>query len=160
MTDVMQKFTWTEERVAELTTMWAGTMSAAEIGLQMGTSRCSVLGKAHRMNLPSRLADRGDRRPTGPRVGHMLVRPARPRTMRPAPKPKSMLIVTKFGQSTNIKVASGKVRRPFLPPGKSKTSPEYRSQFGMAPDMSVKQKRDVIAEAMLNTALLQAAVSQ
>lgn len=160
MNVVGKRFLWTEERVLELTALWAGTMSATEIGAAFGISRCSVLGKVHRLNLPSRLPDHGRRGSTGPQAGHMLVRTPRPRKTRLAPKLKSVLIVTKFGVSTNVKAKPPGFKAPYLPPGKTKTSPEYRNQFGMAPETTVRQRRDVIAEALLNTARMQAGSSR
>jgi GcrA cell cycle regulator len=47
---------WTEERLAMLRAEWASTASTAEIGRRMGISKGAVVGKAHRMGLPSREA--------------------------------------------------------------------------------------------------------
>lgn len=46
---------WTDERVARLKELWADGASAAEIAndLRCGISRSGVIGKAHRLNLPS-----------------------------------------------------------------------------------------------------------
>jgi hypothetical protein len=43
--------TWTEARVADLTRLWAEGFSASVIGAQLGLSRNSVIGKAHRLKL-------------------------------------------------------------------------------------------------------------
>ena len=45
---------WTEEMVARLRTLWAEGHSTAEIGRRMGTSKNVIIGKAHRLRLPSR----------------------------------------------------------------------------------------------------------
>ena len=45
----MQGF-WNEERVNILTANWP-TMTASEIGLELGISRSAVIGKAHRLKL-------------------------------------------------------------------------------------------------------------
>jgi len=45
---------WTDERIEELTRLWQAGMSASEIGKQLGVSKNAVVGKAHRLKLPSR----------------------------------------------------------------------------------------------------------
>lgn len=45
---------WTDERISELTRLWQQGLSASEIGKRMGVSKNSIVGKAHRLNLPSR----------------------------------------------------------------------------------------------------------
>ncbi len=45
---------WTDERINELTRLWQQGLSASEIGKRLGVSKNSIVGKAHRLNLPSR----------------------------------------------------------------------------------------------------------
>jgi len=45
---------WTEETVARLRAFWEAGIATAEIGRRMGTSKNSVIGKAHRLGLPPR----------------------------------------------------------------------------------------------------------
>jgi GcrA cell cycle regulator len=45
---------WTDERIQELTDLWQQGLSASEIGKRLGVSKNAVVGKAHRLNLPSR----------------------------------------------------------------------------------------------------------
>lgn len=46
---------WTEERIATLTKMWAGGATASQIAEELGgVSRNAVIGKAHRLGLKSR----------------------------------------------------------------------------------------------------------
>ena len=46
---------WTDERVSLLKKLWSEGISAAQIAAQMGDiTRSSVIGKAHRLELPSR----------------------------------------------------------------------------------------------------------
>ena len=45
---------WTEETIARLRVFWRDGFSTAEIGRRMGTSKNSVVGKAHRLGLPPR----------------------------------------------------------------------------------------------------------
>jgi GcrA cell cycle regulator len=64
---------WTPERLAMLRAEWATVASAAEIGRRMGISKNAVIGKARRMELPSREA------PTNiasPKSRGMVSRPA------------------------------------------------------------------------------------
>ena len=45
---------WTDERVNALETLWATGASASMIGRRMGLTKNQVLGKVHRLKLPSR----------------------------------------------------------------------------------------------------------
>jgi GcrA cell cycle regulator len=45
---------WTPERDAQLTADWASGFTTSEIGDRMGISKNSVIGRAHRLRLPSR----------------------------------------------------------------------------------------------------------
>lgn len=45
---------WNEEAIARLRSLWEEGLSTAEIGRRMGVSKNAVVGKAHRLNLPSR----------------------------------------------------------------------------------------------------------
>ena len=45
---------WTEETIARLRVLWRDGIATAEIGRRMGTSKNSVIGKAHRLDLPPR----------------------------------------------------------------------------------------------------------
>ena len=45
---------WNEKSIAKLRALWAEGLSTAEIGRRMGVSKNAVVGKAHRLNLPSR----------------------------------------------------------------------------------------------------------
>ncbi len=46
--------TWTEERVTELSRLWASGYSASAIGRMLGVTKNAVVGKAHRMRLEAR----------------------------------------------------------------------------------------------------------
>lgn len=56
---------WTDERIAELTRLWQAGHSASEIGKRLGVSKNSVVGKAHRLKLPSRPSPIKQNRPAG-----------------------------------------------------------------------------------------------
>ncbi len=45
---------WTDERIQELTSLWQAGHSASEIGKRLSVSKNAVVGKAHRLGLPSR----------------------------------------------------------------------------------------------------------
>jgi hypothetical protein len=45
---------WTEERDAQLTADWAAGFTTSQIGERMGIGKNSVIGRAHRLRLPSR----------------------------------------------------------------------------------------------------------
>ena len=45
---------WTEESIDRLKSLWTEGLSTAEIGRRLGISKNAVVGKAHRLNLPSR----------------------------------------------------------------------------------------------------------
>jgi len=76
---------WTEETVARLRAFWQDGHSTAEIGRRVGTSKNSVVGKAHRLGLPPRPSPiRGKGTGSAPRPPA----PARTRsTGQPPPRP-------------------------------------------------------------------------
>jgi len=45
---------WTDERIDELSRLWQAGHSASDIGKRLGVSKNAVVGKAHRLKLPSR----------------------------------------------------------------------------------------------------------
>ncbi len=45
---------WDAEAISRLSTFWAEGHSTAEIGRRMGLTKNSIVGKAHRLNLPPR----------------------------------------------------------------------------------------------------------
>lgn len=45
---------WNEETLARLRELWTEGHSTAEIGRQLGVSKNAIVGKAHRLDLPSR----------------------------------------------------------------------------------------------------------
>lgn len=47
-------FDWTETTIARLRHLWAGPDSTIAIGVKLGVSKNAVVGKAHRIGLPSR----------------------------------------------------------------------------------------------------------
>lgn len=45
---------WTDEEVGQLRNFWEEGLTASQIAKQMGCTRSSVIGKAHRLDLPAR----------------------------------------------------------------------------------------------------------
>ncbi len=62
--------TWTEERIAELKRLWTAGHTTSHIGKALGVSKNAVIGKAHRLKLPSRLS------PIRRSSGHRKPKPA------------------------------------------------------------------------------------
>lgn len=54
----------------------------------------------------------------------------------------------------NVKRLGGRTSEPRLISGVSKTSPIYRNQLPKAPDMTPNQRRNMLAEAVRNTAAM------
>ena len=80
--------TWTEERVAELIRLWQAGHSASAIGKLLGVSKNSVVGKAHRMQLPSRPSPikRGSSAPRAKRPVQPAIKPITTRPVAPPPR--------------------------------------------------------------------------
>jgi GcrA cell cycle regulator len=64
---------WSEDVIAKLRALWAEGHSTAEIGRRLNISKNAVVGKAHRLNLPSRPS------PIRRTEGNAIPRPATPR---------------------------------------------------------------------------------
>ena len=70
---------WTDERVATLTKLWADGLSASQIAAELGgVTRNAVIGKVHRLGLSGRAktSNSGPKRPKRPRSTYN----SRPRT--------------------------------------------------------------------------------
>lgn len=92
---------WTEQQIEQLRALWAEGLSTAEIGRRMGISKNAVVGKAHRLNLPSRPSPiRRSAKPSSPRPATVpravsaavaaaaVVTPLTPRPSAPPPPPR------------------------------------------------------------------------
>ncbi len=71
---------WTESKTEQLKELWEQGSIATEIAKELGTSRCSVLGKANRLNLVARKqgALRGVKRSIVPATPVVIEGPANP----------------------------------------------------------------------------------
>lgn len=92
---------WTDETIQRLTRLWDDGFSANEIAVKMNTSKSSILGKVHRLNLPARLnpvKQRGDGSDAPKRIQEKPARLPRPagysarailekKALQPAPAP-------------------------------------------------------------------------
>ncbi len=48
---------WTDEQIERVKTLWAGPLSARQIGKEMGRARNAIIGKARRLGLPPRIRE-------------------------------------------------------------------------------------------------------
>jgi GcrA cell cycle regulator len=69
-------FVWNDGTIQRLRSLWAEGHSTAEIGRRLGVSKNTVVGKAHRLDLPSRPSPIGR---TGASVPRATPRPPMPR---------------------------------------------------------------------------------
>src|SRR5271157_3383644 len=99
--------TWTDVTIDELRALWSDGHSTAEIGRRLGVSKNAVVGKAHRLDLPSRpspIRNGGSRtprpvpRPTVPKLADIMpikgpeqTHPVRPTAPEPAFPPHRQL---------------------------------------------------------------------
>ncbi len=67
--------TWTDERIADLKRLWTAGHSTSHIGNVLGVTKNAVIGKAHRLKLPSRPSP--IRRSSGPRKAKPALFPPR-----------------------------------------------------------------------------------
>lgn len=80
-------------KIDQLTTLWNSGLTMSQIGREMGVSKSAVLGKGHRLGLPSRpspiIRDHAPT-PPKPRVERpkRIVDPVEPRPPRPTPQPR------------------------------------------------------------------------
>jgi GcrA cell cycle regulator len=64
------KMSWSEERVALLTELWAAGLSASLIAGRLGgVTRNAVIGKVHRLGFPGRIATTRERKPHSSKSG-------------------------------------------------------------------------------------------
>ncbi|MGB3456211.1 MAG: GcrA family cell cycle regulator [Litorimonas sp.] len=78
---------WTEDRVATLSKLWAEGLSASQIAKQLGgVTRNAVIGKVHRLGLSGRA------KPSRPKPAKAAPSPARPASVAAKPKPKPVKV--------------------------------------------------------------------
>jgi GcrA cell cycle regulator len=146
----MTDYSWTDDRVERLRSLWSDhTMSARMIGEELGCTRNAVLGKAFRLLLPAKKTVKVSRLATRIEGRRVMER------SRPKPQPKSIVVATKYFEGSRpLRPAPVEFKAPVVSRGTSKTSPGYRNQLGFLPDLTVRQRRDMLAEAVRNTAAM------
>lgn len=132
---------WTDEKVAELKTLWTKGDSAAVIGKTMGATRNAILGKVHRLGLEMRGPLNGQYYGTVPR--------AEPRRSRPhgtifkSREIKPKLEVVKESRPA-ISAVTSVITGQFIATRRLPTRPE----------LTKTQLRAELALAMANTAAM------
>ena len=76
---------WTDQQIAVLREAWDEGLSCAAIGRKLGVSANSIVGKAHRINLPARPSPIYGGPRTGPRKPPPPVRTPAKKTLPPLP---------------------------------------------------------------------------
>ncbi len=85
---------WTDERIAQLTKMWEGGLTASQIAEELGgVSRNAVIGKAHRLGLKARPSpvkpnEKPAASPKAAAAKKPAAAPAEPRAAAAAPAPR------------------------------------------------------------------------
>lgn len=139
---------WTDERIATLTKMWAEGYSATRISMSLDCTRCAIIGKINRLGLP----EPKKKLPTirdmayAKRLPEVTLKKRRIRENRYA---KARRERRKYCLETKREL-----RQEFLARGTSPYSAAYRKHLPPAPEMSKSQMRDMLAQAMQNTAAL------
>jgi hypothetical protein len=150
---------WTEEVTATLKRLWSEGYSCSQIAGEMGAgiTRNAVIGKAHRLELPSRSNNvNGQCRAVNPKPQG---EPRRP----PAPGSRPRTCRTVF-QSREIKPANPIINKPATPGLMTVMSnlTGYpisiygRRQPRLARQMTKNELRDMLATAVQNTAAMEA----
>lgn len=148
---------WSVIRVDRLRSLWAEDFTASEIAKDLGdgVTRNAVLGKVHRLRLAARTPRQNESANEARRLG--LARRQLPPSQRVKAEPNSVTIGNGRSGIAIVAKAAPVFKAPKLVDGGSRTSPAWRNQLGMAPVMSVNQRRNFLAEAVRNTAALQSA---
>jgi hypothetical protein len=120
---------WTEALVANLVRLWDHGYSCSQIGAILGVTRNAVIGKAHRLELPSRAGNVNSQKraidPLPPETPRTPTQHRRPRTtvfksreIKPsfrAPNPKAKpALMTAISMFTGKYTGAIKVRRPGI----------------------------------------------
>jgi GcrA cell cycle regulator len=145
----MSMDTWTDERVEDLTRLWADGHSTTRIGLALGMSRNAVIGKIHRLKLPAParklpvIVDHSYRQ--------QCSKPANPEARRE----KARLYEKAYRERRKYCIKTKQdERQRLIARGASPYSPAYRNQLPPLPDMTKGELRAMLARAMQNTAAL------
>lgn len=145
----MKYIDWTDERVAELTRLWANGLSAARIAEVMGLrSRNMVVGKVNRLALPK-----------PEKKLPVVIDYTKQRRLRQCPDitrakanayKRAYMKKWRAKRMFDVSTKQG-VRAMMLARGTSKTSAAYRKHLPPMPEMSKAEMRAMLAQAMQNT---------
>jgi GcrA cell cycle regulator len=91
MTTKAEQFDWNAETIARLRILWAEGHGTKEIGLRLGCSKNSVVGKAHRLDLPARPSPIGLSSGASPYAAQQRIHQPHRRTVRPTLPPLASL---------------------------------------------------------------------
>ncbi|MGY3359770.1 hypothetical protein ACVWZK_006433 [Bradyrhizobium sp. GM0.4] len=139
---------WTEDEMSTLRQLWQKGLSASQIGARLGKSRNAVLGKLHRLGDSGRV---------------LIVDPVKLKLR--AEERRQAHVAKERRRRARLASGLGSLRAPraiepvafkapVVPSFVSKTSPSYRDRLVKLPDMTVGQRRDMLAEAVRNTAAM------
>ena len=119
---------WSERQILQLRELWGiEGLSSAEIGRRMGASKNAVVGKAHRLGLPSRpspIKPRTDGQPANPPGRRQGPHPIKGDTLPP-------LGSVVDGETVTAKGGGGKPRKPK--PGRARPKPQIRPVTSQPP---------------------------
>lgn len=115
---------WSDVLIQRLRVLWDEGLSTAEIGRRLGVTKCAVVGKAHRLDLPARPSPIRRGQPIAPRkprrVRSAVTLPALTSVQATAPIAPGPLPATRYtisGRETAFRVSDHKrdsVRGPTL----------------------------------------------
>lgn len=140
--------TWTEALTADLIRLWSHGYSCSQIGALIGCTRNAVIGKAHRLQLPThtRCNFNGQKRAINP------IPPETPRSSKPRTKPT---VFKSRERKPRTKIPNPDARPPLIV-----TISSITGQYGGAikfrrqrvAEMTKAEMREMLTTAVQNTA--------
>ncbi len=107
---------WTDERISDLVRLWDAGHSASYIGNAIGVTKNAVIGKAHRLKLPSRPSPiRHAAAPKTPKLKPKPVPAMAPKPVAKAP-PKPVVRAVRAARATHAQAGSASCLWPFGDP--------------------------------------------
>lgn len=145
----MKYIDWTDERVEQLTRLWAEGHSATRIAVIMGlSSRNMVIGKVNRLEL-----EKPEKKlPVIVDYTYLRQRAKPSEVTRAKRNAYARVYLKKYRAKRKFDVSTKKeIRAQFLASGVSKTSVAYRKHLPPMPEMSKAEMRAMLTQAMQNT---------
>lgn len=137
---------WTDERVETLTQMWANGYSVTRIAMALDVSRGKVAGKISRLELPDPCRKL-------PVIIDYSYRKQCKEIDWKARREKARVHERAYRARLKAKTQK-EIRENMAAQGASRHSVAYRKHLPPAPEMSKSKMRDMLAQAMQNTAAL------